>query len=250
MVRYKSFEANVKADADEGIVEAIVSVFGVVDSYNERVLPGAFAKSLERKKPAGVWMHDPTLPVAETVEAFEMLPGDPRLPESIRNYGGLYIKGRFNFETQRGREAFSDVKKGIITEFSIGYYLVDSERAEDGVLNIKEVDLVEWSPVLRGANPATLPLAVRAQNDDFSQSGLRLTEHIAFLADSIEVLEARLRSVKELRAAKGKDLGEKTRGELARLCERLDSLRQLSQKSDDIEVQRRRLAILAQLYSK
>ena len=44
--------------AAEGIIEAVVSIFSNVDSANERVLPGAFAKSLKRKLPKGVWSHD------------------------------------------------------------------------------------------------------------------------------------------------------------------------------------------------
>ena len=96
----KSFAAqNVKvASKEEGIVEAIVSVFGVVDHAKEVVLPGFFAESIARKLPAGVWSHDWTQPVAKTLEARELLPGDELLPESIRDNGGLYIKGQFNLE--------------------------------------------------------------------------------------------------------------------------------------------------------
>ncbi|MCB8043645.1 HK97 family phage prohead protease [Microbacterium oxydans] len=44
----KSLAVSVKAaDADAGTVTALVSAFGVVDSYDEEIMPGAFAKSLE-----------------------------------------------------------------------------------------------------------------------------------------------------------------------------------------------------------
>src|SRR5262245_63868269 len=88
--------AECKADAEQGTVEAIVSVFSNVDAGNERVLPGFFKSSLQRKLPKGVWMHDWKTPVAKTLEARELMPGDPLLPATIKDYGGLYIKGQFN----------------------------------------------------------------------------------------------------------------------------------------------------------
>lgn len=238
--QFKSFDtALVKAlDSQEGILEAIVSVFGVVDSYGERVMPGAFQKSLQRKLPPGVWMHDWSQPVAKTLEAAELLPGDPRLPESIREFGGLYVKAEFNLDTQRGRDAFSDVAKGIVDEFSIGYYLISSEKDPDGVLNLTEIDLAEWSPVLRGANPMTVPLAVRAAEeregkDDLAQSGLRLYDHAASVRESVEALFERVRAVKALRESKGKTLGDRTKVELEKLIAAADEAKSLLTNGSD-----------------
>ena len=55
-------------------------------------------------------MHDWNAPVAKTLEARELAPNDPLLPDNIRGLGGLYVKAKFNMNTQRGREAFSDIK--------------------------------------------------------------------------------------------------------------------------------------------
>lgn len=239
----KAFDAHlVKTDEAEGIIEAIASVFGVVDSYGERVVPGAFAKSLSKKLPKGVWMHDWAQPVARTIEAYELAPGDTRLPESIREFGGLYVKGKFNLKTQRGREAFSDVQEGIIDEFSIGYWLIASERAEDNVLDLTEIDLAEWSPVLRGANPATELVNVRAAHGgaphtDFRepQSGLRLCEHAAQVRESVEALIERAQDVAAKRQAKGKarPLGDSTTRELRALADLSASLRDLTKEPVD-----------------
>lgn len=155
-------KAHIKS-AGEGIIEAVVSVFDNVDSYNERVIQGAFTKSLETKMPKGVWMHNWELPVAKTIEAVELKAGDARLPEEIKSYGGLLIKGKFNLNTQRGKEAFSDIAEGIIDEFSIGYTVNQESIGTDGVRELLDVNLMEWSPVLVGANPSTALLSLKSQ---------------------------------------------------------------------------------------
>ena len=142
-------------DKTEGICEMIVSVFSNVDGANERIMPKAFVDSLATKLPKGVWAHDWTVPVAKTLEAKELLPGDPTLPEDIRALGGLYVKGQFNLDTQRGREAFSDLAFGSIDEFSIGYLVEKSNVARDGVRDLTKLRLYEWSPVLVGCNDQT-----------------------------------------------------------------------------------------------
>ena len=50
-IERKSFNTEMKALADDGIVEAIVSVFNNVDSYGDRVKYGFFADSLSYKMP-------------------------------------------------------------------------------------------------------------------------------------------------------------------------------------------------------
>jgi HK97 family phage prohead protease len=160
----KSFHGELKADGD-GIVEAIVSVYGNIDSYNERVMPGAFANSLAAKLPTGVLSHDWNNPVATTLSVEELLPGDPRLPENVKGNGGLYIKGQFFEDIPSSWEAYLKIKRGLFREFSIGYNVV-KDGFKDGVRELYELDLHEWSPVLVGANPATSLLAVKSASYD------------------------------------------------------------------------------------
>jgi hypothetical protein len=49
--------------------------------------------------PKGVWMHDWKTPVAKTLEAKELLPGDPLLPPVLKDNGGAYVKAQFNLGT-------------------------------------------------------------------------------------------------------------------------------------------------------
>jgi len=161
----RTFETEIKAattEGDLGVVEAIVSVFGNVDSQKERVLPGFFKDSIAARLPKGVWMHDWKQPVAKTLEARELAPGDPALPPSLKNLGGLYIKSQFNLETQRGREAFSDIKHGIIDQYSIGYQVTEDRYDAKGVRDLVKGRLHEWSPVLVGANESTVTVSAKS----------------------------------------------------------------------------------------
>jgi HK97 family phage prohead protease len=200
-MEYKhGLKAHIKS-ASEGIIEAVVSVFDNVDSYNERVIQGAFTKSLETKMPKGVWMHNWELPVAKTLEAVELKSGDPRLPESIKGYGGLFIRGKFNLNTQRGKEAFSDISEGIIDEFSIGYTVNTDQMAEDGVRELTDVNLMEWSPVLVGANPATAILSMKSQMSFDSDADALVTDIKRFLDRTKVRSEMRVKEGRKLSAA-------------------------------------------------
>ncbi|MGB9178051.1 MAG: HK97 family phage prohead protease [Pyrinomonadaceae bacterium] len=149
-------------DSEQGIIEAFVSVFNNVDAAKERIRPGFFNKSLQRKLPKGVWMHDWKQPIAKTLEAKEVLAGDAMLPPEIKDFGGLYIKGHINLGTQRGRDAHSDLSFGTVDEFSIGYETTkESFDAGSGVTDLIEGNLYEWSPVLVGCNDRTALVSVK-----------------------------------------------------------------------------------------
>lgn len=167
-------------EEEQGIVECIVSVFGVEDYGSDVMVKGCFRESLQRKYPKGVWMHDGTTPVARTLVAKELAPNDDLLPDELKPYGGLYIRGQFNMETQRGREAYSDIKFGIIDEFSIGFFPdAATTQVKNKVRYIKKAFLVEWSPVLMGMNPHTAVLAVKGGTmPAIETKGEYLGEHI------------------------------------------------------------------------
>lgn len=156
-------------DAPHGEMEAIVAVFNNVDLGREKIAPGFFAESIANKRDAaghlrikGVWSHDWRSPIARTLDARELPPGDPVLPERIRALGGLWVKAQFNLQTQRGHDAFSDLEFGSIDEFSIGYrVLEDSMDAETDVRTLLRGEWFEWSPVLLGMNAETVLLSTK-----------------------------------------------------------------------------------------
>ncbi|MEW9530780.1 HK97 family phage prohead protease [Microbispora sp. NPDC049125] len=162
----------IEADEETGLVEAIVSVTGVVDSDNDVIQPGSYAKTLARRRPKGIFSHDWQRWVARTEAIEELMPGDPRLPTTTKDghpwpshAGALWVKARFNLDTREGRDAFSNVRFFSETseaEWSIGYRVPrDGSTRKDGVRHIKEIDLYEYSPVLFGANSMSGTLSVK-----------------------------------------------------------------------------------------
>lgn len=152
---------------NEGIVEALVSVTGVRDNVNDVIIPGAYEKTLQARRPKGVWSHDWNTPVSKAIDVKELMPGDAQLPKTLPNgeawpaeAGALWVKAQFNLETQAGREAWSNVKFfGDDGEWSIGYTVPKGKATEEKsaespsgkVRKIKEINLFEFSPVLFGA---------------------------------------------------------------------------------------------------
>lgn len=156
----------------DGVVETIISVTGIVDNVKDRILPGAYQKTLAKRKPKGVWSHDWDTPVSKTLDVKELLPGDPELPDMMPNgdpwpsgAGALKVKTQFNLETQRGREAYSDVVFfGDEQEWSIGYNVpVGGAKVDQksGVREIAMLELYEYSPVLFGAMPLARTTSVK-----------------------------------------------------------------------------------------
>lgn len=212
---------------ETGTIEAIVSVFNNVDSGNEIVRPGFFAKSIQRKLPKGVWAHDWRQPIAKTVEAREIMAGDSSLPPHLKDLGGTYIKGQFNLETQRGREAYSDIKFGIVDEFSIGYSVVkDGKDEKTGARELIEGDWKEWSPVLVGMNSETHLVSIKDAN---SLAGLTFEDHSQSVLATVSEYTQRAKEINEIRTKEGRTLSSLNRNRLSSLLASLKSV------STDIE---------------
>jgi len=219
----KQFTANVQP-GDAGEITALVSVFNNVDHASEKVMPGAFSKSLAKRTPKGVWAHDWSQPIAKTLEARE-------------TSEGLVIRGQFNLDTQRGREAFSDIKFGIIDEFSIGYRVVkdsfDSEQKD--IRQLDELELYEWSPVLVGMNPATELLTIK------SDVPATLDSQVASVLACANQLANRFEAIHELRAKDGRHLSAakwEQIGACRDVFSRLFNLSQPKVNADDAEARR------------
>jgi LysM repeat protein/phage head maturation protease len=159
-------------DESTGVVEAIVSVTGIEDRVKDTIEPGAYTKTLEDRIPRGCWGHDWLVPISKTVAIKELMPGDPNLPATLRSgkawpaeAGALMVQTQFNLETQRGREAYSDVKFfGQDQEWSIGYNVPPGGATVDpktGRRSIKQLVLHEYSPVLHGAMPEAVTQSVK-----------------------------------------------------------------------------------------
>ena len=112
----------------------------------------------------------PTI-LGKALGAEELKPGDPRLPDSFRanGWGGLLADMALNMGSQAGRDGFSNVKFGAYDEWSFMFLPEDVEpippsrrAAPNHLQDIKAItQIVEFSPVVMGANPATLTVGAK-----------------------------------------------------------------------------------------
>jgi HK97 family phage prohead protease len=188
-IKHKNTSASATAgahvlDDTSGIASFLCAVTNVVDDVNDIIAVGAFADTLKQRTPKGCWSHEWQEPVARTLAAEELMPGDPRLPDKLQKLGagGLLILAEFNLQTQRGRDAFSDICFwGDQAQFSIGYTIPAGGSKFDpktGIRTITKVDLFEYSPVLFGANSYTGLLSTATARDtvDLASKVRQMTE--------------------------------------------------------------------------
>ncbi|MFH0902317.1 MAG: HK97 family phage prohead protease [Pseudomonadota bacterium] len=147
-------------DQAQGIFEAIVAVFGNVDRIGDKILPGAFTRTLAQWAASGdpipvIFSHEwdnLDAHIGEVLEAKE-------LPE------GLYIKGQVEMDEAFAQRVWKKMSKRTLKQFSFAYDEIDSALAkqDDGtyVNELKELELFEVGPTLVGMNPSTQLLGTK-----------------------------------------------------------------------------------------
>lgn len=160
------FKALTNGDAP-GTFEAVVAVFGNVDRAGELIPKGAFADSLAAGLPPVVWSHDwATPPIGVCDEAAE-------------TDGGLRVKGRLfvadGEDSPLARQVWTAMKavggdgRPALREWSVGLHVKKESYEEiDGVrvTVLEALDLIEFGPCLKGVNPATFTVGVKALVDE------------------------------------------------------------------------------------
>jgi HK97 family phage prohead protease len=145
-----------------GEFEALISVFGNVDLGGDRVVKGAFAKSLAKWEESGdpipvYWNHQWDDPFANIGG---IAPGDAKETDD-----GLLVKGVLDMHNPFAAQVHHLLSQRRVKEFSFGYQVVDSEKAKDGATDLLELDIFEGGPTLKGMNPATQLIAAKAYDE-------------------------------------------------------------------------------------
>lgn len=198
-------KAEIKEDAEEGVFEALVSVFGNEDSQGDVVEKGAYKATLkawaEKGRPIPIlWSHDfsdPDSILGKYVSAEE-------------TDEGLVMKGQLDLSHPKAARVHKLMKEGLVVEFSMSGLVTDYEMIEkDGDdddeddawgfpgLRIKEVDLWEAGPCFKGANAQTELLSVKSANS-------KKTE---ILVEKRDVQALNLETLKAGHAALGQIIG-------------------------------------------
>lgn len=130
----------------------------VLWDFREEIAPGAFTRALAENNVRALWNHDTSEVLGATAN------GTLRLAEDA-------IGLRFELDlpdTQRGRDAFTLIERGDVTQMSFGFRLYPegdawrSDATGAPVRRLLQVDLLEISPVAFPAYPGT-SVGVRAE---------------------------------------------------------------------------------------
>ena len=159
----RSFEFQVKAVSEDGMIEGYASVFNVIDAEGDIIAPGAFKRTIRswqaknRAVPV-LWQHDAAMPIGVTKSMTE-------------DENGLRVMAQLVMPVQKAQEAYALAKAGALGGMSIGFTV--PRMAEDGQAAgmydeerqarvFREVRLWEYSMVTFPANEAAVITAVKA----------------------------------------------------------------------------------------
>lgn len=180
----RDFGFEIKNISDDGTFSGYGSVFNVQDSYDDIIVPGAFAESLAAHKekgtlPALLWQHRSGEPVGVYTGMEE---------DSV----GLKVDGQLALKTARGAEAHELLKMKAITGLSIGFMTrEDSYDRLTGIRTLKKLDLWEVSLVTFPANESARIQSVKSIEEVATlrdaekylrESGMSRAEAVAFLS--------------------------------------------------------------------
>jgi uncharacterized protein len=169
----KALEAN----EQDGTFEAVTSIFGNTDRYDDRVFQGAFVDDLAKGFAPCVWTHQwGTVPIGVTLDMYEidrkqltqLLPDIEFGPEVT---GGLYGKAQLLVDAHDvARQVYAAMKtvggdgRPALREFSFAYDIITGGwevENEEEYYALRQLSLIEWGPCLKGVNDRTGLVAVK-----------------------------------------------------------------------------------------
>lgn len=197
-IQFKDATGFKETEDGSGIFEGYASVFGNIDSYGDKVIPGAFTKSLAKNFPnngAGIpcyWSHrmdDPEFILGKTISAVE-------------DDHGLKVRVSLDLDNTKAAAAYRALKAGAVNQMSFAYEVLDSEFIPEkgakfgGVNELRELNIFEVSVVQIGANTATsIDMVKSAMKNDDSVS-ISTPGAIEQLEEAVEILRNIIDSAK------------------------------------------------------
>lgn len=145
------FNFEMKQLSESGVFAGLASTYGNLDRQGDIVMPGAFEDSLARSSSVPLLKaHDHAAPI-----------GDAKLADSP---AGLLLEGTLDLNVQAARETYSGLKAGYLRAMSIGYGIPagGSVYRDDGVRELRRLDLYEVSIVAVPANPEAVVTRVKS----------------------------------------------------------------------------------------
>jgi hypothetical protein len=197
-------------DATKGIVTAVISTFGVIDSDGDVTSKSTFTDGA---------------PVVVSAYGHTSWQGDLPIGKGVLTTtdSEAIAELQFFMDIPHAKAAFdvvAELSKAGLQEWS---YSLEGSVVKVGELDgqranfIESTTVKEVSPVLRGASVNTRTLAVKSD-------GVPFVQHIESVLAEVDALTDRATAVLAVRAEKGKTLGEESAAKLKQLRDRLTSL--------------------------
>ncbi|GAA1961914.1 HK97 family phage prohead protease [Amycolatopsis minnesotensis] len=152
---------------EDGVFEAIVAAYNV-DSVGDKILPGAFADTLDEWKSSGnpipvLWSHmshDPEYHIGYVEDAEE-------------REEGLWVRARIDLDEPKAGKVYRLLKGRRVRQFSFAYDVQeggwieekDGDGEGEGYYELRKLKLYEVGPTLIGANQDTELLTVKTPAD-------------------------------------------------------------------------------------
>jgi HK97 family phage prohead protease len=174
-------------------VTGICAVFGNVDLGGDRILPGAFLKTINEGQARWrhLWNHGlegwdyfntpPTAKIESIREVGRDELGESVLAKAPEAMGGLEVK-RTYLRTERGEEIYQALAAGVPLEMSFGFdpvrvkYMEGEEKVSvDHWRDLLEVKLYDTTDTNYGMNPATSAVKAQELNEQLELVGKRLS---------------------------------------------------------------------------
>lgn len=147
----------------QGRFTALVSVFNTIDMGGDRVMPGAFGKSVDEwakgERPLPVyWNHDHDDPFSN-IGVVKSMQETPQ---------GLVVDAQLDMDNPKAAQVFNLMAQKRIDQFSFAYsvpqggYSMKSDGSGGSYRQLNDVNLLEVGPCWRGMNPDTRLLGTKS----------------------------------------------------------------------------------------
>lgn len=144
-------------DGKKGIVQAYAAAFNIVDTDNEIVMPGAFARTIEQRGPKGsnriAFLRQ---------HRVDYLLGKPSVLKE--DDFGLYFEAKIS-QTSYGKDTLILYEDGVINEHSFGFDTIKKQEEEGMPRKLLELRLWDVAAVVWGAQERTPFIGMKSMED-------------------------------------------------------------------------------------
>ena len=182
-MEHSSFKFKIKGSVDDaGTFSGMGAVFGNVDQGGDKIMPGAFTRTLAAgKRFPLLYQHKSDTPIGSV--------------ECTETSSGLLVRGKLLLDLPAARDAYLLVKEGIISGLSIGFSTIE-ESFQDGIRLLTEIKLFELSICTFPMNELARVSDVKTLSDDAKAEHLAaISTHQKAIAHHSRGIASRMKSL-------------------------------------------------------